>query len=420
MAPDRTKPSVGVANMVHKPHKEVPQLLDCFIVTAPGLAPLVAAECTAIGITPRDVTDAGVAFDGTLADVLQVNLWSRMASRVLMRLASFEARDFATLEKQAQKVPWARVLQRGMTARLRVTCRKSKLYHSDAVAERVARGIERSVAGVEIDLRGREDEEGDDLPPAQLIVVRFDHDRCTISADSSGELLHRRGWRQAVAKAPLRETLAAAMLVASEWDGNRPLVDPFCGSGTIGIEAALRVRNIAPGLERAFALEAWPGTDAAMVRAAREAARAQAKPSSGVQILLADRDAGACDAAVANAERAGVLGDVIIAQQALSDADLAAVGPEGLVLTNPPYGLRVTDKSDIRSLYARLGDVLRAGGKGWQVAMLIPDKQLVAQLKVPYDTVLRTANGGLAVSVEMTRAASTRSATTRAGSRRSD
>ncbi len=381
-----------------------PPIIEAFAVTAPGLAPFVAAELTALGIVPREVSDAGVAFDGTMADVLRVNLWSRMASRVLVRLATFEARDFATLEKQAMRVPWARVLSTGMTARLRVTCRKSKLYHSDAVAERVARGIERSVSGVTVELRARDDDDLVEQAPAQLIVVRFDHDHCTISADSSGELLHRRGWRQAIAKAPLRETLAAAMLVACEWDGTVPMVDPFCGSGTIGIEAALRARRIAPGLERSFAFEQWPGADAVLVQAARDAARAQILPSVGVPIVLADRDAGACEAAVANAERAGVLGDVTIAQQSLSDTDLAAVGERGLLLTNPPYGLRVTDGNDIRSLYARLGDVLREGGTGWRLAMLVPDRQLSSQLRLPMDTVLQTANGGISVAVERTRA----------------
>jgi len=403
-SPVVSKPTAGSTPTV----EEHPTRLDAFAVTAPGLAPLVAAEFTALGLAPREVTDAGVAFDATLADVLRANLWSRMSSRVLVRLATFEARDFATLEKQATKMAWSRVFVRGMTARLRVTCRKSKLYHSDAVAERVARGIERSVPGVTIEVRGKDDEDGAELPPAQLIVVRFEHDVCTISADSSGELLHRRGWRQAVAKAPLRETLAAAMIAATEWDGSVPLVDPFCGSGTIGIEGALRLRNIAPGLDRAFALEQWPGTDAAMVRAARENARSLRRPSTGVLIVLADRDAGACDAALANAERAGVLDDVTIAQQSLSDTDLGAIGVTGLILTNPPYGLRVTDGNDIRSLYARLGDVLREGGRGWRAAMLVPDRQLTAQLRIPMETKLRTTNGGIAVSVEMTRAAGKR------------
>ena len=438
-------PSVGVAIKVLKPHKQsqgkvpqpqanelsapvVPATLDAFAVTAPGLAPLVATELVALGIVPREVSDAGVAFDATALELMRVNLWSRVSSRVLVRLASFEARDFATLEKQAMRVPWARVLARGMTARLRVTCRKSRLYHSDAVAERVARGIERSVGGVTVELRARDDEDvldahatsdamaSGDAPasvapvasPSQLIVVRFDHDRCTISADSSGELLHRRGWRQAVAKAPLRETLAAAMLVACEWDGTLPLVDPFCGSGTIGIEAALKARHIAPGLDRAFALEQWPGFDAVAMTALRAEARGRIVPSVAVPIVLADRDAGACDAALANAERAGVLADVTIAQQSLSDTDLASFGRTGLVLTNPPYGLRVTDGHDLRSLYARLGDVLREGGTGWRLAMLVPDRQLAAQLRMPMETKLRTSNGGIGVSVEMTRAVGAR------------
>jgi putative N6-adenine-specific DNA methylase len=162
-----------------------------------------------------------------------------LASRVLVRLAEFEARDFATLEKMATRVPWHLVLEAGAAVRLRVTCRKSRLYHSDAVAERVARGITNSIPGSQALGRAKDDEDDDD-GNTQLIVVRFDHDRCTISADSSGALLHRRGWRQAIAKAPLRETLAAAMLAACDWNGEVPLVDPFCGSGTIGIEAALR------------------------------------------------------------------------------------------------------------------------------------------------------------------------------------
>jgi len=389
-------------------HYATPLVLDAFAVTAPGLAPFVAQELALLDLTAREVSDAGVAFDATAADLTRVNLWSRHASRVLVRLASFTAIDFATLEKQAMRVPWDRVLSSGMTARLRVTCRKSKLYHSDAVAERVARGIQRSLTGVMVEARSRDEDDTIELPPAQLIVVRFEHDRCTISADSSGELLHRRGWRQAVAKAPLRETLAAAMLSACDWDGTTPLVDPFCGSGTIGIEAALKARNIAPGLERTFAYEQWPGHDATVLRAARAEARTKILPNVAVPIVLADRDSGACDAAVANAERAGVLADVTIAQQALSDTDLGAIGASGLVLTNPPYGLRVTDGNDIRSLYARLGDVLRDGGPGWRLAMLVPDKQLSAQLRMKMDTKLRTANGGIAVSVEMTRAVNAR------------
>ena len=371
---------------------------DAFAVAAPGLAPLVAAECVALGITPREVSPAGVSFTATADQLFTANLWSRLASRVLVRLAEFEARDFATLEKMAARVPWHHVLTPGAAVRLRVTCRKSRLYHSDAVAERVARGITNSIAGSQALGRAKDDEDDDD-GNTQLIVVRFDHDRCTISADSSGALLHRRGWRQAIAKAPLRETLAAAMLAACEWEGAVPLVDPFCGSGTIGIEAALRVRRMAPGLGRAFAMEHWPGADPAMHAAVRAAATAVQLPSVGVPIVLRDRDAGACKAALANAERAGVQQDVVIEQGSLSETSLEAIGPAGLVLTNPPYGLRIGDGADLRSLYARLGDVVRAGGRGWQLGLLVPDRVLAGQTRLSFDAVLRTANGGLPVEV---------------------
>jgi putative N6-adenine-specific DNA methylase len=393
---------------------------DCFAIAAPGLAPLVAAECVALGLTPVEVTPAGVALSLTEAELFTLNCWSRVASRVLVRLAQFDARDFATLEKQAARVPWDRVLPRGATVALRVTCRKSRLYHSDAVAERVARGIVKLVPGATVVGQAGDDEaEADDtrvdearvdeapgravMPaadaPPQLIVVRFERDHCTISADSSGVLLHKRGWRQAIAKAPLRETLAAAMVAACDWHGEMPLVDPFCGSGTIGIEAALRARRIAPGVGRAFAMEQWPRADAAAFARIRAEARAGELPAVGAPIMLRDRDAGACAAARANAERAGVLGDVVIEQGALSDTDLAPLGAQGLVLTNPPYGLRVSEGADLRGLYARLGDVLREGGRGWRVGLLVPDRRVAGQMKIRLEPLFATSNGGIGVEL---------------------
>ena len=377
---------------------------DAFAVAAPGISALLAAELASLGITIESVESAGVGFRATRENLLTVNLWSRLASRVLVRIAEFAARDFATLEKQAARVPWATYIAPHTTVRFRVTCRKSRLYHSDAVAERVARGVIGVVPTARGALRTRDDDdaEGDasDHATTQLFVVRLEHDRCTISADTSGDLLHRRGWRQAIAKAPLRETLAATMLAACEWRGELPLVDPFCGSGTIGIEGALRARNVAPGLHRSFALERWPGVSPAWVTKQRAAARAVALPSLSVPIVMSDRDAGACDAARANAERAGVLADVQIIQRALSDVDLAALGTRGLVLTNPPYGLRVSEGADLRGLFARLGDVVRAGGAEWRAALLVPDRRLIASMRLSFEPIVRTSNGGIAVAIE--------------------
>ena len=142
-----------------------------------------------------------------------------------------------------RRIPWALSVAPGASVRFRVTCKKSRLYHSDAVAQRLANAVSRAVTGV----RTEDDSPGDDevleRDDSALFVVRFYRDRCTVSADTSGALLHRRGYRQATAKAPLRETLAAALIAASEWDGVSPIVDPMCGSGTIPIEAALLART---------------------------------------------------------------------------------------------------------------------------------------------------------------------------------
>ena len=417
MARGRVRPCDGIGSWVPPPnvrHTAVASF-DAFAIAAPGVAPLLAEELSELAVPIGEVSPAGVAFRASLDNLLHVNLWSRLATRVLVRLAVFTARDFATLEKQSARIPWSTCIAPGARIRFRVTCRKSRLYHSDAVAERVGRSVMRTVKSVTVLARARDEEQPDgqaedqphitldDSEPTQLIVVRLEHDTCTISLDTSGDLLHRRGWRQAVAKAPLRETLAAAMLTACRWQGDMPLVDPFCGSGTIGIEGALRARAMAPGLTRRFALERWPGVDPAWVTTHRDNARSLGRPSLGVPILMSDRDAGACDAARANAERAGVSADIEIEQRPLSAVDLAALGNRGLVLTNPPYGLRVSEGSDLRSLYARLGDIVRGGGRDWRLGMLIPDRRLAAPTRLKFESMLRTSNGGIAVDIVASR-----------------
>lgn len=373
---------------------------NAFAVSAPGIAGLVTAELRALGVEPTEETLAGVSFVASRRDLARANLWLRTASRVLVRLDTFEATDFATLERRAKLVPWASVLKAGAHVQLRVTCRKSRLYHSDAVAERIARGIELRVTGSRVDLRAADEEEDVAAGAPQLIVVRFDHDQCTISADSSGALLHRRGWRQAVAKAPLRETLAATLVTTSGWHREVPLVDPFAGAGTIAIEAALRARNLAPGIARVFAMEAWPGTHSGLLTLLRKEAHSLARAGAKVPIIAADRDAGACAAAVSNAERAGVGADITVVQRSVSETDLTSVGAQGFVVTNPPYGVRVGSGGDLRSLYQRLGNVVRAGGAGWHITLLAAERALVAQMKLPTATVLRTTNGGLPVFIE--------------------
>src|SRR3954468_6686402 len=225
-----------------------PAPLDCFAICAPGLEPLVRDELSELSIAAEAVP-GGVGWKGSSSTVALANLWSRIATRIVVRIGSFRARTFFELERHAKKIEWERYVRPGGAIRFRVTCRKSKLYHSDAVAQRFQEAVARRIHGDIVVAEAADDENESDVR-AQLFIVRFERDVCTVSVDTSGALLHRRGYRQAVAKAPLRETLAAAMLLSSRWDMRSPLIDPFCGSGTIPIEAALLALGLPPGRDR--------------------------------------------------------------------------------------------------------------------------------------------------------------------------
>jgi len=313
---------------------------------------------------------------------MRANLWLRTASRVLVRIARFKATAFYELEKRAKKIPWREYVTASRSADFRVTAHKSRLYHSDGIAQRL-----RDAAGSGA---------GEKSPESQLFVVRVVRDEFTISVDSSGELLHMRGYRQEVGKAPLRETLAAALLLAAGWDGQTALLDPFCGSGTIPIEGALIARHVAPGLRRAFAFSQWPSHDVAGWTTLMAEAHERVLASSPVPIRGSDRDRGAIRAAAANAERAGVSSDVSFDARAISSID-AADAASGLVATNPPYGVRVGDTRALRDLYARFGQIVRDRYTGWSVAMYSPRKDLAAQTALSLTPLFRTTNGGLRI-----------------------
>lgn len=339
----------------------------------------MARELAALGERPR-ADEGGVAWEGDARSLMRANLWLRTASRVLVRVASFRATAFHELERQARRVAWERYTS-GRPAEFRVTARKSRLYHSDAIAERLTQATARTSGA------------GADGPP-QLFVVRVVRDVFEVSADASGELLHMRGYRQETGKAPLRETLAAALLLAARWTGESPLLDPFCGSGTIPIEGAMIARGMPPGLARDFAFMHWPGHDARAWDALRDEARAAMTPRAGVVIRGSDRDEGAIAASRANAGRGSVADDVEFGVAPVSAIEPA--GGAGLIACNPPYGKRVGDQ-DVRNLYARFGDVLRGGFGEWRVALYAPDAGLVTQTRLPLEPAIRTVNGGIRV-----------------------
>jgi putative N6-adenine-specific DNA methylase len=363
------------------------------IVTPPGIEQLTATELEGLYLASRTADPGTVEATVTMREIYRANLHLRTASRILVPIAKFRATSFAELERRSAKVPWGTIVAAGAAVDVRVTCRKSRLYHSDAVAERILKALARAVPGVVAASAGEDDEsEGRGV---QLFVVRVFHDVVVISADTTGALLHRRGYRLATAKAPIRENLAAAMLLGAGWDGTRPMVDPMCGSGTLAIEAAMIARRMAPGLHRTFACERWPGAPTAAFAAERKLALSHVLAGSAVPIVASDRDAGAVEAARANARRAGVEGDIAFAQHALS-AMSPPPGP-GLVIVNPPYGARVGEAVALRDLYAQLGNVVRARCAGWTLAFLSADRSLERQVKLPLVEALHFKNGGIAV-----------------------
>jgi putative N6-adenine-specific DNA methylase len=333
----------------------------------------------------------GISVQGTLRDIYRANLNLRTATRVLVTIGEFPVRAFPALRQKASHLPWERFLKAGQPIALRVACHRSRLYHSGAVAEYVAKALADRLGKEPPIQKLKEDESA---APPQLIGIRIADDICSVSVDSSGALLYRRGYRLATAKAPLRETLAAGMVLASGWDRKSPLIDPFCGAGTIAIEAAMMAQGRKPGEARPFAFMGWPNFSSAIWKEVlgERSARLPGKPPI---ILASDRDAGAIKAAGENARRAGVAEAVSFSRQAFSTIEAPA--RKGWVVTNPPFGLRTESGKDLQSLYRILGRVLKEKCQGWKIAMLGDNPLLAGAVGIRFDGGIPVFHGGLKV-----------------------
>jgi putative N6-adenine-specific DNA methylase len=240
-----------------------------------------------------------------------------------------------------------------------------------------------------------------------LFLVRFDHDVCTVSADCSGPPLHQRGWRLATAKAPLRPTLAAAMLLEAGWPAPTPLLDPLCGSGTIAIEAALIATQRAPGADRHFAFLHWPSFEPGTWASVKASMRATRDLPPVHPIVATDRDAGAIESTLANAARAGVAELIDARVGALSRAPRLQPVREagaGMIVTNPPYGRRVSSTKQLRDLYASLGNLVRGPLAAWDLSFLSADDALAHATGLALHPLFRTKNGGIDVTLWQRRA----------------
>ena len=362
---------------------------EIFLATAPGLEEVLRAEVRSKGFNSPRAVPGGVTVRGGWSEVWRANLWVRGAGRVLAVLASFRALHLEELKAQARKVPWGEAMRPDVPFRVEATCTKSRIYHSGAAAERVEAAIRETLGAPA-------------SPEAPILVrVRMEHDRCTLAVDTSGEPLHKRGHKQAVAKAPIRETMAALFLRQCGFDGNEPVVDPMCGSGTFVVEAAEIAARLNPGRARHFAFERLATFDAAAWARMREATSRRVAPA---RFYGSDRDAGAVAMAQANAERAGVAGFTEFRQCPIG-AIAAPEGPPGLVIVNPPYGARIGDRKALLPLYRTLGHTLMRRFPGWRVGLVASLPALARATGLPFlPPAAPVPHGGLRVTLFQTAA----------------
>jgi putative N6-adenine-specific DNA methylase len=342
---------------------------EIFLVATPGLEQPLLDEAIAAGFSSARLTDGGVSFDGTWADVWRANLVLRGATRILARIGNFMAFHLAQLDKRARRFPWGDALRPDVPVRVEVaTSKKSKIYHAGAAAQRIEKALAED-HGITIS------------PEAEVAIkVRIDDNRVTVSVDTSGESLHKRGHKEAVGKAPMRETLAALMLRACGYDGKEPVVDPMCGSGTFVIEAAEIAMGLFPGRSRSFAFEKLATFDPAQWEAMRQTDMTR---STEHRFHGSDRDAGAVRMATDNAARAGVA--EITAFSNISATDLTRPdGPPGLVICNPPYGARIGNQKMLFGVYAGLGRMLTEHFSGWRVGIVTSDPSLAQATGLPF------------------------------------
>jgi len=313
-----------------------------------GLEAVVAREVRDLGYQDVKVENARVTFTGDEAAICRTNLWLRAADRVLVKLGEFQARSFEELFQQTRALPWADWLPENAAFPVEGKSIKSQLH---SVPD--CQAIVKKAVVEKLKQRYRREwfpENG----PRYTIEVALLKDVVTLTLDTSGAGLHKRGYRTLGSRAPLKETLAAAMVLLSCWEPGRTLIDPFCGSGTIPIEAALIGLNAAPGLGRRFAAEKWPVVPAALWNKAREEARDLAAPDRSLHILGSDIDSKVLGLARFHARQAGLEGKVFF--QKLAAAELRSSKPYGCVICNPPYGERMGDTGEIEGLYRDLGN----------------------------------------------------------------
>lgn len=372
------------------------RIRDFFIATAPGLEALCLKELLDLPLDAREAAavPGGVEFKGRVHDCYRANLNLRIANRILMRIHSFKASNFRQLEKRLSGFHWELFLYSGSLPQIRIMARHSRLYHKSAIGDRIKTSIANRLEQTDFL------EIHDTLSSYnQQIYVRVDDDRFTISIDSSGEILHKRGRKKYIAKAPIRETIAAAILKLSGYTDTEPLVDPMCGSGTFSLEAAMTAKKIPAGWFRSFAFMGWPVFKPDQWEYIKREAGLSIIKADNPRIFASDVDENACNMLEKCTVHYG-LSDIIKVSTAdffnLTPRELT--GQTGLVVINPPYGRRIGTYMESDRLFSAVCDRLIQKYKGWKLALIAPTRHL-AKI-VPFKlTAHKLLHGGLKLTL---------------------
>jgi putative N6-adenine-specific DNA methylase len=322
---------------------------DLIATSTFGLEAVVARELQALGYQDATVSDGRVLFSGDEGDIARCNLWLRSADRLLIRVGEFPAPDFGQLFDQTIELPWHELLPIDAKMPVSGRCVQSKLTAvpkvQGAVKKAVIENLKRKYNRFRFEETGAE----------YHIDVTIHRNVATLTIDTSGDGLHKRGYREIAGIAPLRETMAAGLIQLSYWNRDRLLIDPFCGSGTIPIEAAMIGRRIAPGLSRSFAAEDWNWIERSVWKNARLEARDLRLPRMSESILAFDHEPAAVRLAEHGAREAGVESDIEVRRQEISD--LRSIKEYGVIICNPPYGERMGTNEEVEAVYRVMGQV---------------------------------------------------------------
>ena len=345
-----------------------------FATVAKGLEEVLAAELRGLGIEPERVDSGGVLFRGDLATCYRANLCLRTANRVLVRLTEFPCTSPEELYAGVRQAGWSQLLTPEMTIAVDATVRDSALTHSHFVALKTKDAIVDTIR----DQTGRRPSV-DARAPSVRVNVHLARNICTLSLDSSGDPLDRRGYRLDRTSAPLRETLAAGLVLLTGWDGSTPLVDPMCGSGTILVEGAMVAARMAPGLLRErFGFMGWREFDQPLWNRLKDEARQSVRSLEAPLVFGSDLSWDALRTSEKNLARSGVAALVQVRRAEIGEVEPPA--GSGTILVNPPYGERLGQREDLGALYKRLGDIFKQRWKGYTAFLFTADRELAKRV----------------------------------------